>query len=760
VTLDFSGSGGLFAPRLPYVKTKAIKAAAKGHEDEIVRAIGIPWRGRDHIRCPYPDHDDKNPSWRLMASGLAICTCCAGKTHTVFDVAMKVVGIDFEAAKIRVAQLIGRTDLIINPADDKGLTLEEYAEAKRLPREFLIARGVRQQNYFGKPAIRIPYFRNEQDENPSIKFRLSLTGQTKTRWKRGDRALLYGAWLASTAKKVGYVIIVEGESDCHTLWLHEFPALGLPGAGTWNEERDAPLFAGIPAVFVVIEPDTGGAATLAWLSRSSIASRARLVRMPPATKDPSALYLTDPEGFPAALAALLDAAQPPLPGFANSEGEADANTKEPDDVDADATSGVSLEDFYAYMPMHNYIYAPTRTTWPAVSVNARISPIAITGEDGKKLLRASAWLDRNRPVEQMIWAPGLPIAVPNKLLLDGGWIERQGVTCFNLYHPPTIAPGDPTNATIWLDHIRYVYPDDTDHILDWLAHRVQKPQDKINHALVLGGEQGIGKDTILEPVKLAVGPWNFQEISPVQVLGRFNGFLKSVILRVSEARDLGEFDRFQFYDHMKTYTAAPPDMLRIDEKNLREYLIVNCCGVLLTTNHKIDGIYLPSDDRRHYVAWSELTKEDVKFRDGYWNKISGFYKDGGSQHVTAYLLQRDIGKFDPKAPPPKTAAFWTIADGSRAPEESELADLLEAAGRPDAITLTRLQTFAEGDFTDWLKDRKNRRVIPHRLEKCRYTPVRNPDAQDGLWKIQRKRQAVYAKIDLSLPDQIEAARKL
>ena len=160
----------------------------------------------------------------------------------------------------------------------------------------------------------------------------------------------------------------------------------------------------------------------------------------------------------------------------------------------------------------------------------------------------------------MIWAPGLPITVPNKLLLDGGWIERQGVTCFNLYYPPTIAPGDPTNATIWLDHIRYVYPDDTDHILDWLAHRVQKPQDKINHALVLGGEQGIGKDTILEPVKLAVGPWNFQEISPAQVLGRFNGFLKSVILRVSEARDLGEFDRFQFYDHMKTYTAAPPDM--------------------------------------------------------------------------------------------------------------------------------------------------------------------------------------------------------
>jgi hypothetical protein len=49
-----------------------------------------------------------------------------------------------------------------------------------------------------------------------------------------------------------------------------------------------------------------------------------------------------------------------------------------------------------------------------------------------------------------------------------------------------------------------------------------------------------------------------------------HGFLKAVILRVNEARDLGEFDRFQFYDHMKAYTAAPPDVLRIDQKHLRK----------------------------------------------------------------------------------------------------------------------------------------------------------------------------------------------
>jgi len=327
--------------------------------------------------------------------------------------------------------------------------------------------------------------------------------------------------------------------------------------------------------------------------------------------------------------------------------------------------------------MHNYIFAPARTPWPGSSVNSRIRPIKLTdakgapviGGDGKQVvLSASAWLDRFRPVEQMTWAPGLPTIIDDKLIIEGGWIERADVRCFNLYLPPRIIAGDADKADAWLEHIRYVFPEDAEHILDWLAHRVQYPDEKINHALVLGGKQGIGKDSILEPVKAAVGPWNFHEASPNQVLGRFNGFLKSVILRVSEARDLGEFDRFQLYDHLKAYTSAPPDVLRVDEKHLREHNIVNCCGVIITTNHKTDGIYLPADDRRHFVAWSDRTKEDNRFQGGYWNDLWTYYANGGCRHVAAFILQRDISKFNPKTPPPQTPAFWAIVDANRAPK--------------------------------------------------------------------------------------------
>jgi hypothetical protein len=453
---------------------------------------------------------------------------------------------------------------------------------------------------------------------------------------------------------------------------------------------------------------------------------------------------------------------PDLHGAADVERRKHHAPRRPQRNGHDTSGGVSLDDFFAYMPMHNYIYA--MTPWPAASVNSRIPPIRLTNGNGDNngkpvILSASAWLDRNRPVEQMTWAPGLPTTIPDKLVLDGGWIDHPGVTCLNLYRPPTIVPGDPTQAERWVEHVHHLYPADADHLINWLAHRVQRSQEKINHALVLGGDQGIGKDTLLEPVKYAIGPWNFQEASPVQVLGRFNGFVKSVILRISEARDLGEFDRFQLYDHMKAYTASPPDTLRVDEKHLREYAIINCCGVVITTNHKTDGIFLPPNDRRHFVAWSNLTKDNSRFQDRYWADLYAYYRNSGMRDVTAFLRQRDISRFDPKAPPPKTPAFWAIADANRAPEEPELADVLDQLGKPAVVTLSRIQSIAEGKFAEWISDQRNRRIIPHRLESCGYVPVRNGDAKDGLWKILGKRQAVYARNSLSLRDQIAAVRE-
>jgi hypothetical protein len=427
---------------------------------------------------------------------------------------------------------------------------------------------------------------------------------------------------------------------------------------------------------------------------------------------------------------------------------------------------INLADFRAYLPAHNYIFMPCREPWPAASVNGVFPPQVVVDAAGNPILKggkvqklaASRWLDRNQPAHQMVWAPGLPVLIPDRLVVDGGWIERAGVICLNLYRAPRLALGDATQAQPWRDHVAKLYPVEAEanHVTRWLAQRVQYPEIKINHALVLGGEEGIGKDTLLEPVKRAIGAWNFCEVSPTQMMGRFNSFLKSTILRINEARDLGETDRFKFYDHLKVYAAAPPDVLRVDEKHLREHYIFNCVGIIILTNYRTDGIYLSEQDRRHFVAWSELRKTD--FPDGYFTDIWKWFDNGGAEHVAAYLSELDLSDFNPKLPPPKTEAWRTIVSAHYAPEAAELADTIDKLGNPAALILDDL--VSKAPHLEWLYEPKSRRVIPHRMEDCGYLRVCNPDNTQGLWTVKGKKCAIYARKELKAAERLQAARAL
>src|SRR5262249_853457 len=167
---------------------------------------------------------------------------------------------------------------------------------------------------------------------------------------------------------------------------------------------------------------------------------------------------------------------------------------------------ITLDDFYALLPAHKYFYAPTGELWPATTINSILPPVPLTDERGNPVLDAqgaqmmispSKWLDRNRPLAQMTWAPRHPTIVEDRLVGNGGWVNRAGARVFNTYHPPTLAHGDPTKAGPWIEHVHKVYPDDAPHLIRWFAHRVQRPHEKVNHALVIGGAMGIGKDTII-----------------------------------------------------------------------------------------------------------------------------------------------------------------------------------------------------------------------------------------------------------------------
>jgi hypothetical protein len=409
-------------------------------------------------------------------------------------------------------------------------------------------------------------------------------------------------------------------------------------------------------------------------------------------------------------------------------------------------AGLEADRFWYYEPDNVFIYAPTGTQWGSPGIINRFTK------------RGKEWIQKNHPINSLIWAPGEPLIVKDRALQDGGWFRDPGHRCLNLFKPAIIKRGESSRAQGWVSHIRRVFPQDAEHILNFFAYTVQRPEDKINHALVLFGAPGIGKDTILAPLVHAVGPWNCQEISPNEVFGSFNTYQKCKLLRISELGNLGDKNKYQFYEATKTLLAAPPEAVRVNQKHMAHVYVPNICSVIMTMNGTEGSLHLVPNDRRHYVAESSAVAED--FNRFYFSTLYAEYRSGGYEAIAAWLHERDVSEFQAKEPPLKTEAFWRIVDVNVSPESEDIRGILEELGNPSAFTLQQLIEKAELQMQVWLENPSNRRQVGHRIGDCGYTKIKNSESASGLWRIKNKKQMVYVRSTLSGREQYDAAKAL
>jgi hypothetical protein len=402
----------------------------------------------------------------------------------------------------------------------------------------------------------------------------------------------------------------------------------------------------------------------------------------------------------------------------------------------------TYDDFWAFVPKGWFIDMRTGDLWTDKAALNNVLPGTPGGPKGK-LIPASDVLQRTKAVHQMSWMPGKGKIVSDTKVMEGGIEICPGNTIYNKYEPAVVKPGDPAKAGRWLDHVKKLYPLEWEGIVSWMAHRVQRPGEKINHALVLGGDQGIGKDMILEPLKTGVGEHNVKSIDPPELLGRFNGYRQAVVLVVNEIHNLGDnLNPYRFYEQTKTLIAAPPRTLRVDEKYIGHYAIPNVVGVVMTTNHKLDGLYLEENDRRHFIAWSNVRVEAFKgdYFDVFWDWMEG----GGREHVVAWLRSRDLSKFNPKAPPEKTVTWREIVGASDVDGQDEMiSDTLGALGNPDCFTRRGFMAKAPDRLQEWAD--KASKPFANKLDKAGYQKSTNSAAKSGRYKVAGTDVTIYAK---------------
>src|SRR5262249_8348533 len=115
------------------------------------------------------------------------------------------------------------------------------------------------------------------------------------------------------ASRQGFLVIVEGESDCWSLWHHTLPALGVPGSNA-SGVIASEFLEGVERAYIHREPDQGGATFVVGEVKrlQAIGYRGEVYElgMPNGVKDPSDLHVADPAGFVRGIGlALRDAAR-------------------------------------------------------------------------------------------------------------------------------------------------------------------------------------------------------------------------------------------------------------------------------------------------------------------------------------------------------------------------------------------------------------------------------------------------------------------
>jgi hypothetical protein len=294
----------------------------------VLDRVDVASRNGERAMCFCPAHDDRNsPSLSLKAeNGKLLLNCFAGcqPEDIVSEMGLQMKDLFSEGggepsipsctparlhAQKEKPHSNGQNERAVHDArSEHGCTLGDYSKEKGLTEDFLQGLGLRDVTYLDKPAVRIPY-PDEEGKELAVRFRVSMYGAEKFRWRSGNKPFPYGLGLLGEARKAGYVILVEGESDCHTLWFYEIPALGIPGASNWRDGW-ATYLDGIEKIYAVIEPDQGGDTLREKLTGcEGIRERLHLLELGE-HKDPSALHLADPDRFKERFEAALKDAKP------------------------------------------------------------------------------------------------------------------------------------------------------------------------------------------------------------------------------------------------------------------------------------------------------------------------------------------------------------------------------------------------------------------------------------------------------------------
>lgn len=362
-------------------------------------------------------------------------------------------------------------------------------------------------------------------------------------------------------------------------------------------------------------------------------------------------------------------------GVFSESSSAEAIIAEVERKSAARTEKQKLHERFAYVASDNsYFDLFTRREYKRDVFDAMFRHLDTRSRFGKNpRVGAGVWFDENRNdyngqmLTGIAYAPG-----------GGTLVAREGDVYGNKWVDgrPEGKDGD---IAPYMALLERVVPDamEREHILNVFAYKRQHPEHKINHAILMIGKPGIGKDSIYAPFLWSIGGTGQRNVHIIkegaELVSNFGYALENEVIVLNELRQPEGRDRRAMENSLKPIIAAPPEYLSVNRKNAHPYDALNRILVLAGSNHDVP-IALPSDDRRWFVVKSSadpLTSEEAK-------RLWKWYLSGGFEAICGWLERRDVSAFDPGARPPMTEAKECMVEQGHSSAESYLIDLIRS----------------------------------------------------------------------------------
>ncbi len=298
-----------------------------------------------------------------------------------------------------------------------------------------------------------------------------------------------------------------------------------------------------------------------------------------------------------------------------------------------------------------------------------------------------------------------------------GFPKGTGLAADPDWRPLSVPLADTLKPT--LDFIHDVIADArqgvNEHVLNYLAWKVQHPTQRPGTAMALVGASGTGKSTLGDMLADLFGSAHSRSIpKPNQAVGQFNALLEgAMVIRLEEA----------FFGRDRSVRGAYKDMVtsattNIERKGVDPIPMPNMAAIIVTSNEMSAIPHEAGERRTTFIKVSEVRRRDA----AYFGALHGNWTAGGREAFLDFLLRRDVSGFNPRQAldtPEKAAAsaengdmpvqFWNDTLESGALPLMLNPDGTDPEWSAGSVTVPR--SALHGAYTRFVQDRIGR--SPH-----------------------------------------------